>query len=338
APPESPPSIDNGEHIESSTEIVLKDLAHSGELEKYDGVLVACYSVHTLVDRLSRQYGDRLAVTGIFEASILTATALLPQTIVGAPPSQWGIVTTGSFWEKHLADGVTGYLGQIGGGGNTKFKGVVSSGLTAGDFHHVSPEEVKAKLEEATRKLLGDGGVSCIAMGCGGMAGLEDIIRSNMAFTYVPGTFDFWAARQSTHLVDMHETAFVPFNVHQAVGTAGLGSCSVVAIASERAVILAHIPPLPDLHSQRPDAGDANVRQMMKRVRRLYRDNRQFFDNAEGRVTCAIYAGEVALPDQVAIMQEQLRLLGFEPSTDYYQVPADANVGRGTVVIVAPPH
>ncbi|KAG7113178.1 hypothetical protein HYQ46_004369 [Verticillium longisporum] len=159
-----------------------------------------------------------------------------------------------------------------------------------------------------------------------------------MAFTYVPGTFDFWAARQSTHLVDMHETAFVPFNVHQAVGTAGLGSCSVVAIASERAVILAHIPPLPDLHSQRPDAGDANVRQMMKRVRRLYRDNRQFFDNAEGRVTCAIYAGEVALPDQVAIMQEQLRLLGFEPSTDYYQVPADANVGRGTVVIVAPPH
>ncbi|CRK14818.1 hypothetical protein BN1723_017406, partial [Verticillium longisporum] len=275
------PSIDNGEHIESSTEIVLKDLAHSGELEKYDGVLVACYSVHTLVDRLSRQYGDRLAVTGIFEASILTATALLPQTIVGAPPSQWGIVTTGSFWEKHLADGVTGYLGQIGGGGNTKFKGVVSSGLTAGDFHHVSPEEVKAKLEEATRKLLGDGG---------------------------------------------------------AVGTAGLGSCSVVAIASERAVILAHIPPLPDLHSQRPDAGDANVRQMMKRVRRLYRDNRQFFDNAEGRVTCAIYAGEVALPDQVAIMQEQLRLLGFEPSTDYYQVPADANVGRGTVVIVAPPH
>ncbi|KAG7139996.1 hypothetical protein HYQ45_003079 [Verticillium longisporum] len=184
APPESPPSIDNGEHIESSTEIVLKDLAHSGELEKYDGVLVACYSVHTLVDRLSRQYGDRLAVTGIFEASILTATALLPQTIVGAPPSQWGIVTTGSFWEKHLADGVTGYLGQIGGGGNTKFKGVVSSGLTAGDFHHVSPEEVKAKLEEATRKLLGDGGVSCIAMGCGGMAGLEDIIRSTAVAQY----------------------------------------------------------------------------------------------------------------------------------------------------------
>ncbi|KAF3353012.1 hypothetical protein VdG1_00484 [Verticillium dahliae VDG1] len=166
APPESPPSIDNGEHIESSTEIVLKDLAHSGELEKYDGVLVACYSVHTLVDRLSRQYGDRLAVTGIFEASILTATALLPQTIVGAPPSQWGIVTTGSFWEKHLADGVTGYLGQIGGGGNT------------------NPEEVKAKLEEATRKLLGDGGVSCIAMGCGGMAGLEDIIRSTAVAQY----------------------------------------------------------------------------------------------------------------------------------------------------------
>ncbi|KAM0280820.1 hypothetical protein ACHAQH_003850 [Verticillium albo-atrum] len=159
-----------------------------------------------------------------------------------------------------------------------------------------------------------------------------------MGDTYIPGTFRFWAARQTTHLVDMHETAFVPFDVHQAVGTAGLGSCSVVAIASDRAVILAHIPPLPDMHSQQPGAGDANVRQMMRRVERLYQDNRRFFDNAEGRVTCAIYAGEVALPDQVAIMQEQLRCLGFEPSTDYYQVPGDASVGRGTVVIVAPPH
>ncbi|KAM0326115.1 hypothetical protein ACHAQA_006708 [Verticillium albo-atrum] len=189
APPESPPSIDNDEHIQSSTEIVLKDLANSGELEKYDGVLVACYSVHTLVDRLSRQYGDRLAVTGIFEASILTATAMLPQTILGTPPSRWGIVTTGQFWEKHLGDGVVGYLGQptgAGGAENTKFKGVVSSGLTAGDFHHVSPEEVKAKLEEATRKLLGDGGVSCVAMGCGGMAGLEDIIRSTAVAQYGP--------------------------------------------------------------------------------------------------------------------------------------------------------
>ncbi|KAM0280818.1 hypothetical protein ACHAQH_003848 [Verticillium albo-atrum] len=184
APPESPPSIDNGDHIQASTDIVLKDLAHSGELEKYDGVLVACYSVHSLVDRLSRQYGDRLAVTGIFEASVLTATALLPQTITGTPPSQWGIVTTGLFWEKHLSDGVTGYLGQDSSGANAKFKGVVSSGLTAGDFHHVSPDEVKLKLEEATRKLLGDGGVSCVAMGCGGMAGLEDIIRSTAVAQY----------------------------------------------------------------------------------------------------------------------------------------------------------
>jgi Asp/Glu/hydantoin racemase len=56
--------------------------------------------------------------------------------------------------------------------------------LNAGDFHHVSPEEVRAKLKEATTQLLGAGNVTCVVMGCGGMAGLEDIIRSTAAEVY----------------------------------------------------------------------------------------------------------------------------------------------------------
>lgn len=133
---------------------------------------------------MSRQYHGKLAVTGIFEASILAAAALLPHTSAGPPESQWGIVTTGKFWEKHLEDGVGAFLGEKEGARNLKFRGVASSGLTAGDFHHVSPEEVQEKLIRATETLLGSGGISVVAMGCGGMAGLEDTIRATAVRQY----------------------------------------------------------------------------------------------------------------------------------------------------------
>lgn len=108
---------------------------------------------------------------GIFEASILTALSITKET------EKWGIVTTGHFWEKHLSDGVNKFLGQSSAEQNSRFAGVFSSGLTAGDLHSVSPEQVKEKLRDATIRLLKSGNVSCVAMGCGGMAGLEDIIR-----------------------------------------------------------------------------------------------------------------------------------------------------------------
>ncbi|KAF9880666.1 hydantoin racemase [Colletotrichum karsti] len=184
APSGSPASINDDTDIKLSTEVVLKDLASSEELEKFDGVLVACYSVHTLVEKLSQQYHASLAVTGIFEASVLTATSLLPQISSGSASSKWGVVTTGDFWEKHLSDGVNGYLGQAVQTDNTKFGGVMTTGLTAGDFHHVSPAEVKVKLEQATKRLLASGDVGCVVMGCAGMAGLEEIIRDSATEVY----------------------------------------------------------------------------------------------------------------------------------------------------------
>ncbi|KAK5992127.1 putative C1F7.10-like protein [Cladobotryum mycophilum] len=177
APSPSPASINNDLDIQASSEAVLRDALlhqnlHSGI---YDAVLVACFSVHTLVATLSESL--TIPVTGIFEASILTSLSLLP------PPSttqQWGIVTTGEFWETHLSNGVADFLGQAPSStsGNRNFTGVFSTGLTAGDFHTVSPEDVRARLEQATRQLLNAGEVTCVVMGCGGMAGLQDIIRS----------------------------------------------------------------------------------------------------------------------------------------------------------------
>uniref|UniRef100_A0A8H7N3G7 DCG1 protein n=1 Tax=Bionectria ochroleuca TaxID=29856 RepID=A0A8H7N3G7_BIOOC len=176
APNTSPASINDDTDIKASEEAVCQDIANKSlSLDQYDAVLVACFSVHTLVPRLPTL--TSAAVTGIFEASILTAQLLLqPYT-----DQKWGIVTTGKFWEDHLSAGVRSFFGQApreDAGQGSNFAGVFSTGLTAGDFHRVPQAEVDAKLREATTKLLKSGDVRCVVMGCGGMAGLERVIRS----------------------------------------------------------------------------------------------------------------------------------------------------------------
>ncbi|OAR05802.1 hypothetical protein LLEC1_07476 [Akanthomyces lecanii] len=173
APSSAPGSINDDEGIQASTRTVLADiLAGNLKLDSFDAVLVACFSVHTLVSKLSSM--TTAVITGIFEASILTSLSVI------APPGgneSWGIVTTRVFWETHLGDGVSGFLGQTTGQANDRFAGTFSSGLTAGDFHTVSPKQVQGKLKDATVRLLKSSNVRCVVMGCGGMAGLESIIR-----------------------------------------------------------------------------------------------------------------------------------------------------------------
>ena len=163
--------------------MVYSDLVEKGLLKQYDAVLVACYSVHPLVDMLADRDGEfgRLVVTGIFEASILTCLSLLGHG------KKWGIVTTGRFWEEHLTRGVNAFLGTDPRDRNTKFAGVETTGLTAGDFHGgLDPEFVGQKLREAAGRLLEKWNVECVVMGCAGMAGLEEIIRSVAVDKYGP--------------------------------------------------------------------------------------------------------------------------------------------------------
>lgn len=159
------------------------DIDHAAN--SYDAILVACFSVHPLVAKLSELLADSgVIVTGIFEASILTVLSLLPPYALGKSEPKtfktWGIVTTGKFWEQHLTDGAGAYLGleQHDTTGSRKFAGVYSTGLDAGDFHGgVSPEVIREKLKTATKQLLTSSDVGCVVMGCAGMAGLEAIIR-----------------------------------------------------------------------------------------------------------------------------------------------------------------
>ena len=159
--------------------MVMADLASKPDVGEYDGIIVACFSVHPLVSRLWSRFEGRVAVTGIFEASILTSLSLLPPYLAADASSQaWGIVTTGKFWESHLSEGVRSFLGQDPAATSSKFAGVFSTGLNAGDFHGDIPAEViRQKLEEAARGLLTKASIGCVVMGCAGMAGLEEIIR-----------------------------------------------------------------------------------------------------------------------------------------------------------------
>ncbi|KAG8169201.1 hypothetical protein KVR01_001950 [Diaporthe batatas] len=167
APEESPASINNGDDIKASTEVVWANLEATRLLRDYDGVLIACYSKHGLVEKIQTRHPG-LPVTGIFEASVLASLPLVKHG------RGWGIVTTGKFWEAHLEDAIRSMLGGAG-----SFLGVQSTGLTAGDFHgDVPPEVIRDKLKAATKRLLAEGLPDCILMGCGGMAGLEEVIRA----------------------------------------------------------------------------------------------------------------------------------------------------------------
>ncbi|KAI1129027.1 hydantoin racemase [Nemania abortiva] len=175
-PPDSPASIDNDTDIKASKDAVLADFSGASG---YDGIVVACFSVHPLVPELQSHTGPHRAITGIFEASVLAAISLLE------PRETWGIVTTGKFWEDHLSNGVRAFLGAGTADGNAKFAGVQSTGLNASDFHHgVDPAVVRQKLKAATKRLLDTGKVHVIVMGCAGMAGLEDIIREAASEEY----------------------------------------------------------------------------------------------------------------------------------------------------------
>lgn len=154
-------------------------------IQRYDAVLVACYSVHPLVTEL-RKICEEVIVLGIFESTILTVLSLLPPyTLPGIPQQTWGIVTTGKFWEAHLRDGVCKFLGQPADSNDARFAGVYSTGVDAGDLHgSMSHNYIQERLKGATKRLLSSSNVKCVVMGCAGMAGLERIIRETALQEY----------------------------------------------------------------------------------------------------------------------------------------------------------
>lgn len=175
-------SINNEDDALISAEVVLQDLRE--EFNKYDGILVACYSAHPLVPVLQENLPPHIHVTGILEASISTALSLLPSRDIksdkGLFQRKFGIVSTGTYWEKALSDAVQGYLDLSDVEASGRFKGVQTTGLNADELHSAPPDLVRRKMTEATTRLVWDREVKVVCLGCAGMAGLDSIVEETL--------------------------------------------------------------------------------------------------------------------------------------------------------------
>lgn len=160
-------------------------LSHLSLAAAHSAVLIACYSVHPLVPSLAAHYaaqsGPTRPVLGIFEASVLSALALLH-----TPEDRFGIVTTGAVWDGILTQGVSDFLAIRGEGAKVeRFAGVETTGLTAVELHDLPADEVERRMKEAVKRLMrrakgqdGKGTLRAICLGCAGMAGLDATVRA----------------------------------------------------------------------------------------------------------------------------------------------------------------
>lgn len=66
----------------------------------------------------------------------------------------------------------------LGAGDSERFAGCETTGLNASELHDLPAGEVKAKMMDATTRLLKrTGEVNAICLGCAGMVGLDEAVR-----------------------------------------------------------------------------------------------------------------------------------------------------------------
>ncbi|GAA5906436.1 hypothetical protein JCM5296_000456 [Sporobolomyces johnsonii] len=171
-------------------------------LSTHSAVLVACYSVHPLVDLLQPPPSSGTPppqtkpVLGIFEASVLACLAHIGPSITGdgdgnGDERAFGIVSTGKAWEPLLAAGVRDFLLHGGGcddrdrqGAESldQFAGVETTGLDATELHDAPPALVRERIKAAVKRLIRRAQargkkLGAVCLGCAGMAGMDETVR-----------------------------------------------------------------------------------------------------------------------------------------------------------------
>ena len=164
APYPAPTAIESITDAIMSTEAVVRDLAKyaasNGEtVQNFDGMIVACYSKHPLIDALHEGYD--VPVVGIMEASLYTARML---------GGRFGIVATGSRSKFLQDDAIAAYgLGHFYVGSEATHLGVL-------ELETRSREEVAKRVQSAARVLVGKG-ADTILLGCAGMTELVRVAK-----------------------------------------------------------------------------------------------------------------------------------------------------------------
>ena len=164
APYPSPTAIESVTDAIISAEAVLRDLAKyaasNGEtVQNFDGMIVACYSKHPLIDALRESYD--VPVIGIMEASLYTARML---------GGRFGIVATGSRAKYLQDDAVASY------GLSHFYVGSEATHLGVLELETRSREEVGKRVQHCARVLVGKG-ADTILLGCAGMTEMVREVR-----------------------------------------------------------------------------------------------------------------------------------------------------------------
>ncbi|SPO07452.1 uncharacterized protein DNG_10146 [Cephalotrichum gorgonifer] len=186
--PEQQPPLSSLEDIDRSAALCLPHILPY--FETHDALLVACFSRHPLVTQLRTALNKRrvdtptvkprvCAVTGIFEASVVTAMNLAGS----APERKWGVISTDHSWRQWTDDAITDFMGidapkaTIG-----RYLGCETVGVQAEELERKS-ESVMAGYVKTALELLLRGqnleksGAPVIILGCAGLHQLEGSIR-----------------------------------------------------------------------------------------------------------------------------------------------------------------
>ncbi|KAK4941513.1 hypothetical protein LTR10_018531 [Elasticomyces elasticus] len=168
APYPAPTAIESTTDAIMSTEAVLRDLAKhaasNGEtVQNFDGMIVACFSKHPLIDALRESYD--VPVIGIMEASLYVAR------MIGG---RFGIVATAARSKIFQDDAVAAY------GLSHFYVGSESTHLGVLELETRPREEVAKRMGHAARSLAVKG-ADTILLGCAGMTELtraaKDAVR-----------------------------------------------------------------------------------------------------------------------------------------------------------------
>ncbi|GAA5957358.1 hypothetical protein JCM3765_000435 [Sporobolomyces pararoseus] len=146
------------------------EMLKNGAFEKFDGFLVCCFSDHPLQHMIREHLGpaSNKFCVGMFESGI--SQALMTSR-------QFGIVSTGAGFKPLLKKGVSTFLGAS---GSDRFVGSAMSGIQVEELRDSSKkDQVEKKIKEASAQVAAMG-ADLIIMGCGGMAGMESLVREGV--------------------------------------------------------------------------------------------------------------------------------------------------------------
>ncbi|GAA6008722.1 hypothetical protein JCM11491_003411 [Sporobolomyces phaffii] len=144
--------------------------------DEFDGFLVCCFSDHPLQHMIREHLGaasDKLCV-GMFESGI--AQALMVSR-------QFGIVSTAKDFGPLLQKGVTAFLGAA---ASDRFVGSEMSGVQVEQLRDPARRaEVERRIKESSAAVAARG-ADTILMGCGGMSGMEQLVRDGVKEAGLP--------------------------------------------------------------------------------------------------------------------------------------------------------